>query len=160
MVREIIRVSRVWDVVTGAATSIEIFDLHLALDEVAEIVAVDFNLSTSLDQTDVAKGVGAGWVSLDPDDIIQDVARMSDDCLVLRWCYSWWKDVVGAQEAGQNQFANEFIHFPPGIFTAVNPIAGIFTSENEVDCSLYAALYYRVLRPTVNELAAIVARRR
>jgi len=142
------------------ATVVQELDLHLALDEVAEMVAIEFSLASNLTQTDVTQAKGSGWVSLDPDDITVAKVQTSNDVLLFRRTYGWWKDIVGAQEAGQNVFIHAMVHLPSGLFTAVNPVMGGFGDSAEYPIVIDVGLFYKVRRPSVTELAGIVARRR
>jgi len=138
-------------------------DLHLSLDEIAELIAVQYTMKGYTDGVADVLNVGlAFWLSLDPDDInvVADNVEESDDCLVYTEIPLWWKNVVGAQEAGHWPWAYEFIHFPPGLFTAVNPVVGFFKDSDEIAAEGNVAIYYHIMKPTVNELAGIVARRR
>jgi len=141
---------------------VDYFDLNLAMDEIAEIVALDLEVNThpAVPAVDLMLFGMSCWFSLDPDDDTTTKGENSDDTLVYRETKGWWKNITGEQEAGQTDRHGEMIHFPPGIYTAVNPIFGTYKTGVESRAEANACLYYRIKRPTVNELAGIVARRR
>lgn len=161
---DIVRIRRI-EIDHGEGTEnekVESFDLQLGYDEIAEIVALDLevNIFPAVPAVDIGLMGMSAWLSLDPDDLTTGAAEKSDDTLVYRETKGWWKNVAAAQEAGEKDRHGEFIHFPPGILTAVNPVFGTYKTGLTARAEANAALYYRVLKPNAVELAAVVARRR
>lgn len=144
-----------------------IFDLNLSMDEIAEIVAVEWNLSLRvMDVGDLFGSQASCFLCLDPDDLGwagEGVgnAETSDDCLLFQEVYAWWHSLVGTQEGGQYMSKGALFHFPPGIYTGINPGWGIGRGGGaELSAESAAVLYYRVIKPSNNDLALIVSRRR
>lgn len=147
--------------INSLGTDVKTLELNLSLDEIAEVVACDWNLfQVDPSGTDGMTNGVSGWFSLDPDIIDEDASSISSDVLVRRKNEGWWKDVVGAQEAGQWTHQDGFINFPSGIYVAVNPIICCKTVSATLEGFFDFMLYYRLIKPTANQLAMVVARRR
>jgi len=129
--------------------------LNLAMDEIAEMVALDWqaNVSSLADPSD---GMGIAWFSLDPGDINSGTAEGSRDCLLMVGCMGLHVSATGVK---QEDVQKGFYHFPPGLYTAVNPICGV-KPHADFAMTMYANLFYRVIRPSANQLAVTIARRR
>ena len=144
-----------------------IFNLNLGMNQIAEIVACEFNLSlrkmASSDEYGVQAACGLcldqdqlGWAGLGVGN-----AETDDDTLLFQEVYSWWHSLVGTSDEGQYMAKGDIFHFPPGIYTGVDP--GWFIGRGggaDYSAESAACLYYRVLEPAVNDLTLVVSRRR
>ena len=146
----------------GVGTNVwiqKIFQLNLSLDEIAELVAIDWNFLVRL----VASHDAFDWsamldISLDAQ--ITGGLELYDSTLMHRELTLNWHGLVGAQELGSYQNQHGFYHLPPGIFVAQNPAMNLYKDQDDLMAEANANLFYRVMKPTINELAAIVARNR
>ena len=159
--RELLRTQRLYNGLAAASpdnTNLVTFGLNLSLDEIWELVAIEFWIMHAM-TSDSQTGGGALWVSLDPDDIADSIARMSNDCVL--YVYPESHQHTPAAGTQENHFDHGLFSYPPGLVAAVNPVMGVSVvnrAVQEVDASVL--LMYRVFKPTRDELALAVARRR
>lgn len=137
----------------------EIFELNLSLDEVAELVALECQALVRLAASHDAFDWSAMFdFSLDAQ--VTGGLELYDSTLIHKELTLHWHGLVGAQETGQYQNWHEMIHFPPGIYVSENPALNFYKDQDDLMAEANANLFYRVVKPTVTELAAIVARSR
>lgn len=144
-----------------------VFDLNMNLEELAEMIAIDWHLSLrKMASSDLYGSQAAAFFCLDQDDLGwagEGVgnAETADNTLLFHEVYNWWHSLVGTQDGGQYMAKGGFYHFPPGIYTATNPGWGLGRGGGaDLSAESGACLYYRLVKPTAVETAMIVARRR
>ena len=159
--RDLLRMQRVYNGLgAGSPANINVnpFNLNLSLDEIWELVAIEFWQMQAM-TSDSQTGGGALWVSLDPDDITDLMARASDHCVL--YVYPESHQHTPAAGTQENHWDHGLFNYPSGLISAVNPVMGISVVDRaveEIDASVL--LMYRVFKPTSAELALAVARRR
>ncbi|MBA7552320.1 hypothetical protein ES705_44878 [subsurface metagenome] len=137
----------------------KVFELNLSLDEIAELVAIDWNfLMIILASEDLWDWASMCDFSLDAQ--VKGGLEGYDSTIIHREIDMWWHSLVATSDGGQYTHDHEFIHFPPGIFVAENPALNLYKDQDNAKAEANANLFYRVIKPSVTELAAIVARSR
>ncbi len=136
-----------------------VVELNLSLDEVAELVAIDWNfLAIILASEDLWDWAAMMDFSLDKEQ--KGALEGHQDTLIHREINTWWHSLVATSDSGQYTHDHEFIHLPAGIYIAQNPALNLYKDQDNLKTEGNINLFYRVIKPTINELAAIVARSR
>lgn len=140
----------------GADTATCAYDFHLALDEAAEILAIQYSFEGSVAQA--AQAGAKAFLSLDPDVNTEPAALLSDEVIWVRAAKVAW--IMNTAEVAL-QFSQDcgVDHYPQGLLTVRNPLLIAHVGGVGIQVKISLAIFYNVYKPSAPELAVLLARR-